>query len=58
MWGVVLDDATEPELDLDQEVGKLGQSVSEMGAVLYIDRYQSGIDHFLIDLGSGLVNWY
>ena len=22
------------------------------------DRYQSGIDHSLIDLGSGMVNWY
>ena len=23
-----------------------------------LDRYQSGIDHFLIDLRSGMVNWY
>ena len=27
-------------------------------AVLDFDRYQSGIDHSLIDLESGMVNWY
>ena len=27
-------------------------------AVLNLDRYQSGIDHSLIDLESGMVNWY
>ena len=27
-------------------------------AVFTLDRYQSGIDHSLIDLGSGMVNWY
>mgnify|MGYP001226137343 CR=1 FL=1 len=26
--------------------------------VLNFDRYQSGIDHSLIDLESGMVNWY
>ena len=26
--------------------------------VLDFDRYQSGIDHSLIDLESGMVNWY
>ena len=27
-------------------------------SVLIFDRYQSGIDHSLIDLESGMVNWY
>ena len=27
-------------------------------SVLDFDRYQSGIDHSLIDLESGMVNWY
>ena len=26
--------------------------------VFTLDRYQSGIDHSLIDLGSGMVKWY
>ena len=26
--------------------------------VFQLDRYQSGIDHSLIDLESGMVNWY
>ena len=26
--------------------------------MLNFDRYQSGIDHSLIDLESGMVNWY
>ena len=27
-------------------------------SVFTLDRYQSGIDHSLIDLESGMVNWY
>ena len=27
-------------------------------SVFQLDRYQSGIDHSLIDLESGMVNWY
>ena len=33
-------------------------STRPVRAVFQLDRYQSGIDHSLIDLESGMVNWY
>ena len=33
-------------------------ALPRMETVLKLDRYQSGIDHSLIDLESGMVNWY
>ena len=40
--------------------GRLQEPVIEslLRAVFQLDRYQSGIDHSLIDLESGMVNWY
>ena len=36
-----------------------GSSKGEGAAAVFnLDRYQSGIDHSLIDLESGMVNWY
>ena len=32
--------------------------IEQMTAVFKLYRYQSGIDHSLIDLESGMVNWY
>ena len=34
------------------------EGLSLVKSVLILDRYQSGIDHSLIDLESGMVNWY
>ena len=36
----------------------LWSTCGQMHPVFKLDRYQSGIDHSLIDLGSGMVNWY
>ena len=42
----------------DQEREGCNDDVTNLLAVLIFDRYQSGIDHSLIDLESGMVNWY
>ena len=39
-------------------VFRSGLEGAAVGAVLRLDRYQSGIDHSLIDPGSGMVNSY
>ena len=42
----------------DAEVARAQWSRVKWPTVFNLDRYQSGIDHSLIDLGSGMVNWY
>ena len=45
-------------LQSDTPLPRRALRVRVLEAVFQLDRYQSGIDHSLIDLESGMVNWY